>query len=267
MFGIGGGKSKTVSTQESDSYGYQGAVSGSQDLSTSTGLSRESVFGGDIFSALYGNASLAAKSAVANAGELMTNARQLFTGGTNFLQSLGQDEGSAFLKASLTGENPVLAEQIANLKQEQGSFFLEDIMPGIKSRAVAGGTLGGGRQGVAEGIAAGKATQAFTQGATALRAADLQQKYGAAQTIAGNTLTAASTGLGALPTLLDISERGANEELGVYSTLSGILGGPTTLTESEQRAQSMADAFSRSFGEDTSRSRGKSTSKSFDFKI
>lgn len=243
---LGGGRSK--SSQSSESYGY----SGSTQMSSST----QDIFQRDIYGQLYGNASNAAGGAAANAGELRTAAQQLFTGGNQFLEQLGGDAGSAYLENRLSGANPVLNEQIANLQTDVGRLFREELNPAITSRAVAGGTFGGGRQGVAQGLAAESAANVFAKGATALRAGDIASRDAVAQSVATNSLNAASTGLGALPSLLEVLERGNNAELGVYSGLSQILGGPTTLTT--------AESIARSFGEQTSSSRGSSRAWNFD---
>lgn len=246
---LGGGRSKSYQQQQSTSYGY----SGSQQASTST----QDVFQGDIFAQLYGNASNAAGGAAANAGQLRTAAQQLFTGGNQFLEQLGGDAGSAYLEDRLSANNPVLEDQIAQLQADTGRLFREELNPAITSRAVAGGTFGGGRQGVAQGLAAESAARVFTQGATALRAGDIASRDAVAQSIATNSLNAASTGLGALPSLLEVLERGNNAELGTYGQLSQILGGPTTLTT----AQSLA----RAFGEQSSQSSGYGRSNAWNF--
>jgi hypothetical protein len=246
---LGGGRSKSYQQQQSSSYGY----SGSQQASTST----QDVFQGDIFARLYGNASDAAGGAAVGAGALRTAAQQLFTGGNQFLEQLGGDAGSAYLEDRLTANNPVLEQQISQLQQDTGRLFREELNPAITSRTVSGGTFGGGRQGVAQGLAAESAARVFTQGATALRAGDIASRDAVAQSIATNSLNAASTGLGALPSLLEILERGNSAELGVYGQLSNVLGGPTTLTT----AQSLAKAF----GEQSSQSSGYGRSSSWNF--
>jgi hypothetical protein len=142
------------------------------------------------------------------------------------------------------------------LQQDTGRLFREELNPAITSRAVAGGTFGGGRQGVAQGLAAESAGRLFTQGATALRAGDIASRDAVAQSIATNSLQSAATGLGALPSLLEVLERGNNAELGVYGGLSQILGGPTTLTT----AQSLA----KSYGEQQSSGYGRSSAWNFD---
>ena len=274
---LGGGASKSQSTSDSESsaYGYTGSqsqdTSRSLQQSTSGGSTTQSLAFQDLFAQLYGGASTAAKGATASAGDLMQHASQLFSGGREFLENLKTNSGLTYMQERLQGGKDLLNEQIGNLKSDIGSFFKEQLMPGVKSGAVSGGNLGGGRQGVAEGLAAREAGEQFTKGATALRVADQQQRDAIAGQIANNSVQAASTGLGALPSLLDLSERGANAELGIYSNLAQILGGPTVLSQSENFAQStgqsVSDAFARSFGENTasSKSKGQSTSSSFNF--
>lgn len=278
--GANSSSSKNNSQSESSGYGYSGSTStnnsvSSQDsFSSGQSTSRQNIAFEQMFQQLYGGASGAANRATANAGQLSDTAKQLFTGGSQFLQGLGGDAGTQYLEDRLDADNPVLNQQIDLLREDTGRLFSEQLNPAITSRAVAGGTLGGGRQGVAQGLAAGEAGRVFTQGATALRAADIAARDNNARTIAQNSLTSASTGLGALPGLLDLAERGNNQELGIYSQLSSILGGPTTLTNSQSSdmsrssAESIAQALSSSFGEDfnnsSSSSYGRSRSWGFD---
>lgn len=272
---LGGSKESQSSKSQSDSYGYNSSVSGDSSMSSSvsggSGSTVQDVFSADTFRSLFGGASDAAKQALLGAPELTEAARSLFTGGSQFLQSLGGGAGTDYMTSRLSADNPVLQEQIDALRDDTGRLFSEQLNPAITSRAVAGGTLGGGRQGVAQGMAIDSAARTFREGATALRAGDVAQRDQVAAQVAGNSLTSAATGLGALPGLLDVLERGNNSELGIFSSLSGILGGPTVLSQSESsdfsRATSMAEAFSRAFGEQratsSSSSRGKGTSFHF----
>lgn len=274
LFNLGGSKSR--SSSQSQSYGYSGSVS--SDISRSL---QESLAGGqssttqgiafsDIFSQLYGGASNAANRASLEAPMLADTARQLFTGGSKFLEGLGGDAGTDYLTSRIDGSNPVLDEQIGSLREDVGRLFSEQLNPAITSRAVASGTLGGGRQGVAQGLALDASAREFTRGATELRAQDLAARDQAAAQVAQNSLESANTGLGALPMLLDLQQQGVGSELGVFSNLASILGGPTVLSQSQSTdfskstAQSFADAFSRAFGEQTSSSSSKSKSASFD---
>lgn len=262
---LGGGKSKSSSAQESSGFQQSEQTSLSASQSQSQSQSNQDIAFRDLYAGLYGNATGAANTAAANAGQLNTAAQQLFTGGSQFLQGLGGDAGSNYLESRLDSENPVLQEQISQLQQDTGRLFREELNPAITSRAVGGGTLGGGRQGVAQGLAAEGAARVFSQGATALRAGDVASRDAIAQSVATNSLNAASTGLGALPSLLDVLQKGNNAELGVYSNLSSILGGPTTLTQqsSESDSSSLAESLARAYGEQSSS--GWSGSKAWNF--
>ena len=178
---LGGGKSR--SQQQSESSGYQ--TSEQASTSTSQSQSNQDIAFRDLYGQLYGNASNAASGAAANAGVLGDAAKQLFTGGNQFLQNLGGDAGSGYLEDRLSSNNPVLEQQISQLQQDTGRLFREELNPAITSRAVGGGTLGGGRQGVAQGLAAESAARVFTQGATALRAGDVASRDAVAQSPLG----------------------------------------------------------------------------------
>jgi hypothetical protein len=209
-----------------------------------------------MFNQLYQNAGAAAGNTLAQAPQLADIAKQLFTGGSSFLQGLGNDQGSDYLESRVSGGSQVADQQIAQLQKDTGQLFNEQFNPAITAGAVAGGTLGGGRQGVAQGAAMDSLARQFSSQATQIRVADQAQKDAAATTVAGNSLTAASTGLGALPSMLSLMQTGQNNDLSIYGQLSGILGGPTTLSSSQstQFSQSIADAISKSFG--TSQSTG-----------
>lgn len=265
--------SDSQSTSSSSSYGYSGSESGDQSQSFSHGLSAgssqssQAIAFEDFFKQLYGNSSAAAANVAAGAPQLKNVAQQLFTGGSQFLQSLGGDVGSEYMATRLNSNAPV-DDIIASMKTDAGSLFRDELNPAITSRAVAGGTLGGGRQGVAQGVAQARVADDFARNAAALRYADVQAKDQIAATIAGNSIATANTGLGALPGLLDLVERGQNAELAPFSNLAAIMGGPTTLTSStasdfsRTTAQSAAEAFSRSFGEQTAESKSQATGKS-----
>lgn len=272
--GLGKQKSDSSSSGQStsESFGSNVAVSGdtssSYGRSTAGGTSRttQDIAFEDIYSQLYGGASTAARGAVANAGQLAEVAQQLFSGGSQFLEGIGGDAGTQYLEDRLSGENPVLQEQIDLLREDTGRLFSEELNPAITSRAVAGGTFGGGRQGVAQGMAMETAADQFTRGAVALRSNDMAMRDQAAATVAENSLAGAATGLGALPGLLDLVNSGVTAEMGIYGGLSSILGGPTVLSQSQaadfsqSSSQSIADAFSRSYGEQSSTSQATNTS-------
>lgn len=273
---LGLGKSKSQQQSqgytEGSSYGESASVSGDVSSSTSSGYgvgsssSSQSIAFEDLYRQLFGGASSAAMSGVANGNELGTQARQLFTGGSQFLEGLVGDAGSQYLTDRLSADNPVLQDQIDQLRGDTEKLFSDQVNPAITSRAIAGGTLGGGRQGVAQGMAIDALSENFVKGATALRSNDIAMRDAAAMQVAQNSLTAASTGLGALPSMLDLATDAASPELGIYAKLSSILGGPTVLGESSSSnfntntAESASQAFSRSFGTQRSSNYGTSSS-------
>lgn len=278
---LGGGKKNSQSTDNSEqnAYGYNQSesadISRTQSQSGSMGgsTSTQDIAFGDFFKNLYQGSSKAADAAVMQAPQLMQIASQLFTGGGEFLQGMKENSGIQYMQDRLTGDDSVLRSQIGEMQDDLGKFYNEQLNPGITSRAVAGGNLGGGRQGVAQAMGMREVMEQMRKGDVDLRAKDQSQKDAIAGTIAQNSVAAASTGLNALPSLMDIAGKGANAELGIYSNLASILGGPTTLTSSDafeqssSTSQGTSDAYSRAFGEntETARRRAQSTSSEFDF--
>jgi len=250
MFGMGKSEQQATGWNQADSSSTSASIGGGQSTSGQT------VFDSSLFDKLYQGAGAAAGSTLAQAPQLAEVAKQLFTGGSSFLQGLGNDSGTSYLQSRVSGDSGVADRQIAQLQSDTGHLFTDQFNPAITSSAVAGGTLGGGRQGVAQGAAMDSLARNFSSQATQIRVADQAQRDAAATTIAGNSLGAASTGLGALPSLLSLMQTGQNNDLGIYAQLSGIMGGPTTLASSQstQFQQSIADAISKSFG--TSQSSG-----------
>jgi len=274
LFGIGG--SKGSSSSSSESYGYSGSSSLSDSLSTARGVSESSgvststqdIAFQDLFSQLYGGAAAAAGKIT---GEVPMNAAQmLFSGGTGFLDSLSGGSANEYLERRLSDENPVLQQQIDSLGGDLGRFFNEQLNPAITGQAVAGGTLGGGRQGVAQAGAMREVGDQFMRGATALRGGDIAARDAAAQGLMSGRTAAAGVGLGALPGMFGLAQQGSLAGLAPYQALAGILGGPTTLTTSRamdsassvSSSDAVARAISESFGEDFSKSKSKSSNVS-----
>lgn len=285
MFGLSGSKSKSRSTGESqstsfsfgDSFSLQGSQSGSVSGGSSTAraanesasTSRQGLAFEDVFARLYGSAEQTAASLDPS---LLTQAsNQLFSGGTDFLAGLGGDAGSAFLENRLAQGDQLTGEQIALLQQDIGQLFREELMPGITSDAVAGGQLGGGRQGVAQGQAMEQAANAFQRGAVDIRSRNQAQLDALAAGVAERNIQGAQVGLAGAGSLMNIAQQGFGAELAPMERLAAIFGGPTVLTQQDSAASgySMSDAldfaraFSESFGrsESTERAGSQSTSK------
>lgn len=272
--GVNRSSSRQSSSSSSQSSGSSQSMS--QDLSQSmsdsmsggTSSTTQDIAFRELFAQLYGGASGAAGTALARAPELMETARSLFTGGTEFMDTLTNNPAMDYFGERLSGENPHLQEQIDALQEDTGRLFREELNPAIVSEAVAGGSLGGGRHGVAQGLAMESAAREFTRGATALRSADMTARDSAAATALQGSLSAANTGLGSLPMLMDLATNTTAPELGIYSNLASILGGPTVLSQSESEdfststARSLSEAFARAFSSQQSTSKGESSGRS-----
>lgn len=276
LFGFSGSSSKSRSSGQSQatssSFGAseQGATSGSlsggasRSANQATGQSRERIAFEDVFSRLFKGAEGAAGGLDPS---LLTEAsNQLFSGGTDFLSSIGGDAGTAFLTERLANRDSLEADQVSQLKTDIGKLFNEELLPGITSDAVAGGQLGGGRQGVAEGKALEAAAEAFKTGSLDIRATNQAQLDALAAGVAGRGIQGAQVGLTGLSDVAGIAEMGFGADLRGAQLLSGILGGPTVLGESASQstgfssAEDFARAFSESFGRSISQGQSQSTS-------
>lgn len=280
LFNIGGSKSKTVETSQSDAYGYEGSSSDSlsQALSRSVSggesSSSQSIAFQDLFAQLYGNASGATANMARAAPGFADDARALFTGGSKFLEGLA-DGGPerAYLESRVSGGNPLLEDQIGALGEDVGEFLNESVLPGITSQGVQAGSIGGSRNQLARSNAGRDALRTFTRGATDLRSADMSARDQAAGALQTARIGSAGTAFAGLPSLYGVAEGGFSAGIAPYESLAGILGGPTTLTEgrstdfSEATSEEIAQALSRAFGEDFSSSRASSTSKSKSFSL
>lgn len=258
-FGFGG--STSSSTSESSSFDTSRSASGSGGFSQSQADQR--VAFEDVFARLFGGAEGAA--AGLDPSMLTEAANTLFSGGLNFMDQIGGDAGSRYLEGRLSGDNAVLEDQISLLGEDLGRFFSEELNPAITSNAIAGGQLGGGRQGVAQGRAIDMVGEQFTRGATALRAGDIAARDSAAGVLAGNTIQGASVGLAGIPALAGAADLGFSAGLAPYERLAAILGGPTVLGSSSSSSADWARAFSSSYGQSRASSTSRSRSLSLDF--
>ncbi len=216
-------------------FGIGGSSSSSQSSSS------QSVFQSDIFAQLFGNASNIAGT-IDTAG-LTEAANNLFSGGAGFLSDLqgissGEDPAGQFLQSLISGEGGFVDENIAALGEDLGQFFDEELLPGITSEAVGGGQLGGGRQGVAEGKAIESVGREFRRGSIDIRNADLNRRTGAATALSQNQISAAGVGLGAAGEQFDLAQAATLAPFSPFLTLAQILGGPTTLSESQSSSKS-----------------------------
>lgn len=247
MFNFGINKSSS----QSSSYGYNESFSDS----LSQAQSQQRIAFEDIFRELYSGASGVAGKAAEMAPLFQGQAADLYSSGVNFLDQLGVGAGEDYLSSRLT-DTTARDTQLGALKTGLGELFRDEINPAITSRAVAGGTLGGGRQGVAQGVAAGKLGTAYTQGAASIFATDQAQRDAAAGTLMQGRTQAAGVGLSSLSSLFGVAEGGLNAGLSPYASLASILGSPTVLGSSSEIAAALSRAFGEDFSSSSSKSRG-----------
>jgi hypothetical protein len=261
MFSIGG--SKQSSQSSSLNIGVQGsqsqAASDAFSQATSGGRSSQTIAFAELFHSLYGNASNAAASAAGNTSLFQGEAAQLFSGGLGFL---GQLQGAGdYLGERLSGPDAAAESQLGALSSRLGDFFNEQLLPGVKGSGINAGTFGGGRSGVNTALAAKEVAGQFSQGAASILSNSQAQRDAAATAATQN----AATGISSSQGLFGLASAGANAALNPYLMLSQVLGGPTTLSSSEQFGQStsqdtmrsFADSFGLSYGTSQSSSKGK----------
>jgi hypothetical protein len=135
--------------------------------------------------------------------------------------------------------NSALAQrQTADLADTVGTQFNRTIMPGITSAAGLGGNIGGSRQALAQGVAAGDAARAISSGATDFFTNVYNQAGQAAQALPG--MAAGVYNLGMQP---------FQSAWAPLSSMAGILGGPTVLSQSQARSQAENASWQKSQNE------------------
>ena len=70
--------------------------------------------------------------------------------------------------------NPYLGEQVNNITRGFNRNLQEQVLPGLRSKFIGSGGLGGSRQGIAEGLAAGRSGEGLSQAITNLYASDYE---------------------------------------------------------------------------------------------
>lgn len=257
LFSFGASRSSTDSVSSSHDEARAGSQSGGFGVSQSD----QNIAFEDVFARLFGGAEGAASSL--DPSMLTEAANSLFSGGTGFMDSIGGDAGTSFLNDRLSGENPVLQEQIDLMGEDLGKFFNEELLPGITSEAVGGGQLGGGRQGVAQGRAIDAVGEQFQRGASSLRSQDVAARDAAAGTLGEQNIQGIMAGLSGIPALAGVADMGFGAGLEPFERLAALMGGPTTLTSAGSRSGDFARSFSESFGDSNSNTRSRSSA--FDF--
>lgn len=252
-----GSPSKQSSQSTSSQQGFNTSSSfGTTDASsTSSAQSSQDVFLSDLLSKVYGGAAGAA--AGVDTGGIASAGQQLFSGGLNFLGQLTANPGAADLAARASGTDTSARDaQLGALKTQLGDFFNENLLPGITSRGVSSGTLGGARDAVELGTATKQIGNTFSTGAASIISADQAARDAAAGKLADVTNQGAATGLSALSSLYGLQQGTQTAGLLPYQLLSSIIGGPTVLGSSSSQSGSSSTGVqgSTSYGFDTATS-------------
>ena len=258
-FSKSSGSSQSSSLDQSFNTSFSDSLS--QALSSSRGqsTSTQNVWNADVLKKLYGDA-LGAAGQV-DTGLFEGQAAQLFNAGSSILDTLGVGAGEDYLASRLT-DNSSRDAQLDVLEQRMGTLFNEELNPAITARHVAGGTLGGGRQGVAQGQAAGRVAREFSAGATDIISRDQLAKDAAAGQLITGRNQAAQIGAQLLPGMLSTAQAGLGAPLSPYTSLAGILGGPLALTDSQSTNEASSESVARAISEALGFSYGTSQSSS-----
>lgn len=229
-------------------FGGSFAISGSRQDAQST--SEQEVFLQDFFRRLFSGATDVA-GGIDTQG-LTDAANALFSSGSGFLSDLqgisaGTDVSGEFLRGTISGEGGLVEENISALGEDLSQFFNEELLPGVQSEAVAGGQLGGGRQGVAEGKAIEAVGREFRRGSLDIRNADLRRRQDAATQLAAQRLSASEAGLTGAQQQFELANAATLAPFSPFLTLAQILGDPTVLTQQQSTARGRALATSGSF--------------------
>lgn len=250
MFGFSFGGNKETqsskSTSESQSTDWSQQLSNAFGLNTSTGSTFVDPTQTGARTALFDQILKQIGGVGGAAQGAQDQANSLLPGLTSSFATLG---GMTDPSATIKAQGSALSEGLGNL-------FRQEIMPGIKSDAIAGGGFGGGRQGVAEGVATGQIAQSYTQGladitsaanARAMQAAQVQQSLGSS--------------------IFDLSQAGQNAGLTWLQSLSDMLGPATVLSQTESQGQTGSTSSGASAGQSTSESESTSRGKSSGWKL
>ena len=206
--------------------------------------------------------------------------------GQGALQGIAGGQGASQAQQALQqqafGQNPILGQQIGQLGEDINQQLQRQIggAGGIASGAIGAGQGPlGGRAQVAQGIQGEAALNAFQRGATQLRGQDIGRQLGAAQALGGleqqgvqqqlqaggllgqlglgqqglqqqGQLGAGQLGLGGLGALQGQFNLGLSPfqaQFGPLQNLAGLIGAPTVLSESAQRAQGSGSALNFGF--------------------
>ena len=128
--------------------------------------------------------------------------------------------------------------QLDQLSNSLGSFFNEQLLPGIDQRGLSSiGTLGRGRNQLARQQGAGQVADAFSQGATDIISRDIARRQQAAFLSDQNRRQGTQIGLQGLSGLQGIGLAGVQGAFAPLLNLAALIGSPTVLQEQSSRSR------------------------------
>lgn len=186
-------------------------------------------------------------------GQFAQQAQQLFGQGQQQLGGLTDNPFLSALGAQAGGNPDLVAAQTGQLSDVLAQQFTEQINPAITSRAIGGGQLGGGRQGVAQGAAIQGQQRALAAGNVGFQAADAARAQQAAATGGQLFGQGAQAQVAALPGLQALLQSPFNQQIQSLLGLGQAIGGPNVLSQQSafdtSRSTSTSSGFNVGFGQ------------------
>jgi hypothetical protein len=175
--------------------------------------------------------------------DIYDQGQQIFERGNQELQNRYQGyldqinpETNPFLKqlqSFMQPNNDMLVQQQDLLAQGLNKQYQNQLLPGIQSQSIAGGVVGGGRQGVAQGLAMQGVQDAFAQGSMGLQANAYNQAQQAATAGAGLFGQYAQAGMGGVQGL-------SNLGYDPFKMYLASVGSPAVLNSSSSNSESFS---------------------------
>ncbi len=121
--------------------------------------------------------------------------------------------------------NPFLENQIQSYGQDLGSFFQNQILPGITSQAGLSGQFGGSRHGIGAGLAGQGIMDQFARGASQMR----YDNYNSGQQAANFAGNLANSGIGQMGDLYNLGMSPWSAAWAPLQNMGALMGTPTVL--------------------------------------
>lgn len=138
--------------------------------------------------------------------------------GSNQPQQASQNSYNFQYGPSAYTPNPYLEEQVGNITRGFNRNLQEQVLPGLRSKFIGSGGLGGSRQGIAEGLAAARSGEGLSSAITNLYASDYENSQN--RSLQGS-IAGMNAGLSARNMDLQDQMNRLNSERGFYTSQRG----------------------------------------------